>query len=129
MNRALDYVYVGMGAAIGSLLRSAVEWSVQGGFAEIWAVLGVNIAGAFLVGFLSALLLERVVAPDGLRLFLTVGALGGFTTFGTLAAQAAQLGQAGQPALGLLVLVGEITLGIVAAAFGQGVARRAFSRL
>lgn len=129
MTRMLDYVYVGIGAALGSLVRSVVEWSVRGVFPEIWAVLGINLIGAFLVGLLSALLLERFVAPDSLRLFLTVGVLGGFTTFGTLAAQATQLGQASQPALGLVILIGEIAMGILAAAFGQGVARRVFSRL
>lgn len=129
MKRGLDYLYVGLGGAAGAVLRTLVEQGARGLWPGIWGVLAINLLGSFGVGLLAALLLERVVAPDSLRLFLTVGILGGFTTFGALAAQAASLAQSGHAGLAIAVPLGEIGLGVLAAAFGQGVARTVFGGL
>lgn len=43
----------------------------------------VNLAGAFLIGFLSELLARAALDRNRLRLFLTTGVMGGFTTFST----------------------------------------------
>ncbi|MRR05864.1 MAG: fluoride efflux transporter CrcB [Deltaproteobacteria bacterium] len=43
----------------------------------------VNIAGAFIIGFLMEFGLRSVLLPPTLRIGLTVGFLGGLTTFST----------------------------------------------
>jgi len=43
----------------------------------------VNVTGCFLIGFLMASLSNRFALNPGLRLFLTIGVLGGFTTYST----------------------------------------------
>ncbi len=41
----------------------------------------VNITGCFAIGLLMTLMEERFLSDPGLRIFLTIGILGGFTTF------------------------------------------------
>jgi len=43
----------------------------------------VNVAGCLLVGFLAAALSGRILVREELRLAVTIGFLGGFTTFST----------------------------------------------
>ncbi|MFN3694413.1 MAG: fluoride efflux transporter CrcB, partial [Ignavibacterium sp.] len=48
-----------------------------------FGTLTVNILGSFLLGFIIFFLGEREIISPELRLFLTVGICGGFTTFST----------------------------------------------
>lgn len=41
----------------------------------------VNVVGSFVIGVLMTAFEERFTAAPGLRVFLTIGILGGFTTF------------------------------------------------
>jgi fluoride exporter len=41
----------------------------------------VNITGCFAIGLLMTLMEERFISEPALRIFLTIGILGGFTTF------------------------------------------------
>lgn len=45
-----------------------------------WGTMTVNLLGGLLMGLLTGML-ARVSAPEGWRLFLAIGVLGGFTTF------------------------------------------------
>ncbi len=79
-------IAVGIGGSIGAILRYLIfiffEKSNSHGFP--WATLVVNLAGAFLIGFLWGAFTKYYVAP-GYRLFIFVGILGSFTTFSTFA--------------------------------------------
>lgn len=81
----LNYFYVIAGAAIGGLLRYVVADVVQRNAKIIFpfGTLTVNILGSFLLGFIIFFLGEREIISPELRLFLTVGICGGFTTFST----------------------------------------------
>lgn len=81
----LNYLYVMAGAAIGGLLRYVVADVVQKNSKIIFpfGTLTVNILGSFLLGFIIFFLGEREIISPELRLFLTVGICGGFTTFST----------------------------------------------
>src|SRR5262249_1624419 len=48
-----------------------------------WGTLAVNVLGSFLIGLVLAASLERGLINADLRLFLTVGFCGGFTTMST----------------------------------------------
>lgn len=48
-----------------------------------YGTLFVNIVGCFTIGFLMSVFEERFIFEPALRIFLTVGILGGFTTFST----------------------------------------------
>lgn len=77
-------VFIGCG--LGGLAR----WSLSRYAADHLAsslpvgTIAVNVIGAFLIGFFFALLKDSVV-PMPVRLLLTTGFLGGFTTFSTFA--------------------------------------------
>jgi CrcB protein len=65
--------------------------------AGFWATLFVNITGSFAMGLIAGWFAFR--AEDGrqsLRLFLTTGMLGGFTTFSTFSLDAALFWERGQ---------------------------------
>ncbi|MFS0772125.1 fluoride efflux transporter CrcB [Sphingomonas sp. 1P08PE] len=60
-----------------------------------WGTLTVNLAGGLLMGILVGVL-TRTTAPEGWRLFLAVGVLGGFTTFSSFSLDVVTLAQRGQ---------------------------------
>lgn len=48
-----------------------------------WATLTVNLAGCFLIGLIFGLLDRGITLSPSMKLFLTTGVCGGFTTFST----------------------------------------------
>lgn len=80
----LRFFYVGIGGAIGAVLRYCVSGITYrflgGGFP--WGTLSVNLIGSLLIGFLWGLF-ESVVVSQNIRLLLFIGILGSFTTFST----------------------------------------------
>jgi CrcB protein len=74
-----------LGAGIGGALRHGVNVGCARacGTAFPWATLTVNIVGSFAMGLIAGWLAFRAEAgwSQPVRLFLTTGILGGFTTF------------------------------------------------
>ncbi|MDR0703076.1 MAG: fluoride efflux transporter CrcB [Azoarcus sp.] len=90
------FTAIGLGAACGAWLR----WALGGllnplGFALPLGTLAVNLGGGFLMGVTLAVLQANPGLPPVLRLALTTGLLGGFTTFSTFSAEAFHLAQRG----------------------------------
>lgn len=81
----LNYIYVMTGAAIGGLLRYFVSDLIQRSTKIIFpfGTLSVNIIGSFLLGIIVFILGDKEIISTEMRLFLTVGLCGGFTTFST----------------------------------------------
>jgi fluoride exporter len=77
---------VGVGGFIGSVLRYLTSLYFQSTSASLfpWGTFTVNIAGSLLIGVFYALSEKGNFLPADLRLFLTVGLCGGFTTFSSL---------------------------------------------
>ena len=68
------------GGALGAVLRYALTLLFPASLFP-WAILGINIAGSFLIGLMMAWWAELEWFQNWGRLFLVVGILGGFTTF------------------------------------------------
>ena len=76
---------VALGGAFGATLRYLINLS------PLAAMFGkfpfhtflINISGSFLIGFLLIILTDKYAENENLRLALTVGFLGAFTTFST----------------------------------------------
>jgi fluoride exporter len=83
-----------------------------------YGTLAVNILGSFLIGFLMSVFDERFVVQPMLRIFLTVGVLGGFTTFSSFSYETMALLRDGSYTLGLLNVAGSVGLCLVAAWVG-----------
>jgi CrcB protein len=78
------------GGAIGSVARYLVGVGAGRlfGTAFPWGTLIINIAGSFLIGAFAESFALRWDLPQVLRVFLTVGICGGFTTFSTFSLDA-----------------------------------------
>jgi CrcB protein len=75
---------VGVGGAVGSILRYLLSGVVQTGTGSTAFPLGtlaVNVIGCLVIGVLTELSESRGVLDAEMRLLLIVGLLGGFTTF------------------------------------------------
>jgi CrcB protein len=89
----LQVIIAGLGGFIGSASRfwiSSVTYRILGQDFPYGTLL-VNVVGAFLIGFLMAVFEERFLVSPNLRIFLTIGVLGGFTTFSTFSYETVSL--------------------------------------
>ena len=76
-----------------------------------WGTMTVNLLGGLLMGLLTGVL-ARVAAPEGWRLFVAVGVLGGFTTFSSYSLEAVMLLERGQAGAAAIYIVGSVVLGL-----------------
>jgi len=84
---------VGVGGGIGSILRylvslAAAHWL---GSEFPYGTLIVNMSGAFIIGLVQQVATDALLIPDGTRLFLTAGMMGGLTTYSTFSYETVQL--------------------------------------
>ncbi len=89
----MAYLVVFAGAGVGGMLRHGVNVvSVRLlGYGFPFGTLVVNVLGSLLMGVLAGYFLARTGVPQHVRLFLTTGILGGFTTFSAFSLDAALL--------------------------------------
>lgn len=84
---------IGTGSFAGGVLRYLISKAVQN-YSSLSFPLGtllVNILGCFAIGAFYSLFERNNLLNTELRLFLTVGFCGGFTTFSTFANESFQL--------------------------------------
>ena len=78
----MTYLWVAMGGAIGASGRFFVT-TMTGrivGHGFPWGTMIVNVAGSFIMGALISFMAIRWSTSNEIRVFLTTGILGGFTT-------------------------------------------------
>jgi CrcB protein len=85
----------------------------------------VNVIGSFAMGLLAGFFAYRAGIPQHVRLFLTTGVLGGFTTFSTFSLDAALLIERHSFGLAAGYVVGSLAAGLAALFFGLAVFRSA----
>ena len=83
---------VGLGAALGAWLRWLFGIFLNPLFANILlGTLTANLVGGFLIGVAVEYFVHHDSIPPEWRLFVTVGFLGGLTTFSSFSAEAVEL--------------------------------------
>jgi len=87
-----------LGGGLGTVARyglsGAVHRVVNGQFP--YGTMTVNVLGCLVIGFLMSFFADRFVINPSLRLFLTLGFLGGFTTYSSFSYETLQLFQDGE---------------------------------
>ncbi len=77
------YLWVALGGAIGAAGRffvtSLVTRTVGHGFP--WGTISVNVVGSFAMGAIISFMALKMNVSNEIRAFMTIGVLGGFTTF------------------------------------------------
>lgn len=127
--RPTDVALVVAGGAVGTGAREALTLVFPPVNGVPLTVLGINVAGAFLLGLLLGSLAHHGAGGRGrrhtLQLLLGTGALGGFTTYSALSADAAHLIGSGAAGLGVAYGLASVLLGAIATVGGMaaGVAR------
>ena len=121
----MGWLMVAVGGGLGSVLRYGAQ-RIAANYAgpeTVMGTLAVNLAGSFILGFLMTLLLVRFPVSTEVRIFLTVGLLGGFTTFSTLSYQTVQLLETNSPIAAVGSLAANVILGLALAYAGILLAR------
>ena len=92
-----NLLFVAMGGALGAVLRYGISSGIYTWFGRSfpYGTLVVNVAGSFLIGLLSILLVEKFDVPHEWRLALVVGVLGALTPFSTFSWDTLDLMQQG----------------------------------
>lgn len=91
-------LYIAVWGALGCLARYFISgWVYQLlGRNFPYGTFAVNIVGAFLIGLLMELGLRSTLIPQELRIGLTIGFLGGLTTFSTFSYETFRLLEDGE---------------------------------
>ncbi len=88
-----------------------------------WATFAINVTGCFGIGLVVALAEERMVLGPTIRLFLTVGVLGGYTTFSSFGYETMVLVREGSFGAAALNVLAQVALGLFAVWAGAAAAR------
>lgn len=115
------FLLVCLGGAAGSGARYLVSLAAMAalGIGYPYGTLFVNVLGSLLIGVAM-----ESLPPSELRLFLTTGILGGFTTYSSFNHESLQLLRGPSPVLGVVNIVGTFALCFAAGVAGMWLARR-----
>lgn len=118
----MGYLIVFLGAGIGGALRHGVNLGAARlfGFGFPFGTLIVNVVGSLLMGLFAGYFAYRTGVPQHMRLFLTTGILGGFTTFSAFSLDAALLME--RHAYGLAAAYVAVSVAVSLAALFAGLA-------
>ena len=116
---------VAVGGAFGAIARYLINVS------PLAAMFGrfpfhtflINVSGSFLIGFLLVIFTDKFTANENLRLALTVGFLGAFTTFSTFELEIYELIRERFFTTAFLYLLLSISVGFVGVAAGIWLAK------
>ncbi len=123
----MGYLIVFIGAGIGGALRHGVNLAAVRllGYGFPFGTLVVNVLGSFLIGLLAGYFAYRTGLNQHLRLFLTTGILGGFTTFSAFSLDAALLVERHSYALAAAYVIGSVVLALAGLFLGLALFRHA----
>jgi len=115
--------------AIGGAAGAVMRWLVASGVQKVaggpfpWGTFAVNAMGSFLLGFLFVWLIERSTASELIRLAITVGFMGAFTTFSTYSLESVRLLQEGAFSLAFGNIAGQVIVCLLLTWLGVQLAR------
>jgi CrcB protein len=110
---------IGSGSFIGGILRYLLSQYIQVRNSSLfpWGTLAVNIMGCLLIGVVFGLA-EKGNMTQTLKLFLTTGILGGFTTFSAFSVETFTLLRSGQQVVAIAYIGSSVLIGLLATFIG-----------
>ena len=119
------YLIVFIGAGVGGALRHGVNVGATKlfGYGFPFGTFIVNVVGSFAMGLFAGYFAYRAGIPQHVRLFLTTGILGGFTTFSTFSLDTALLIERHAYWLAAAYVAGSFAAGLLALFAGMSVFR------
>jgi CrcB protein len=120
-----NYFLVFIGGGIGAVFRYWLSGVIPGytGSQFPYGILIINILGCFLIGLLMAVAEERFAVSPMVRIFLTVGILGGFTTFSTFSYETIALLRDGELLKAALYVGSSVVFGLGATHIGSSIGK------
>ncbi len=116
---------IALGGALGTLSRYGLGAWISSKWNQGFPLhtFLINVSGAFLLGFLNILFIERLTISPLWRLGIGVGFLGAFTTFSTFGFEVISLLEGGSFFTAGLYTFLSILVGFTGVALGVGLAR------
>jgi CrcB protein len=113
-------VAVGVAGALGALARYGVGGLIlsRGGRTFPWETFVVNVSGSFVLGFVFTVMTEQLTTAPWLRVAVTIGFVGAYTTFSTLTYETYRLLEDGALGLAAANVVGSVAAGLLAVYLG-----------
>ena len=122
-----QFLLVCCGGFLGTGARYALDGVISHRFGETFpfGTLTVNLLGCFLIGVVFVLTGpdSRVLVSEDVRQFLTIGILGGFTTFSSFTVQTLTLLREGDIQAAIANVGLSVVVGLLAAWAGETVAK------
>lgn len=124
----MQYLYVFLGGGLGAVCRYLATTAIGARFGMMFpfGTLFVNTLGSFLMALIMGFLLTMAKAnnllTEPLRLLLTVGFLGGFTTFSSFSMETLTLIRSGSVVLAFSNIAANVLLGLISAIAGLYIA-------
>jgi CrcB protein len=116
------FVLVAIAGAAGTAVRYQLDLSFSRDAHHVpWVTFAINVGGAFAIGVIVAVLDAHPHAA--VRPALTIGLLGGFTTFSTLSLETYRLLDRGHLALAAAYSLGSLAAGLATVTLGVAVGR------
>jgi CrcB protein len=123
----IQFLLVFIGGGIGAAIRHGINLGTARLASTDFPVstMFINISGSLLMGLMAAWFAFRAGQPgtQNLRLLLTTGVLGGYTTFSTFSLEAALLWERGAPGQAAVYVLGSVALSILGLFLGLWLVR------
>jgi fluoride exporter len=119
-------IAISLGAVVGALSRYYITLWFASRFSTAfpYATFFINLTGCFGMGFFITLASERVLSiPLEIRLMVTTGFLGAYTTFSTYGLETNALWRDRSYSVALFYWAGSAILGVIAVQLGVIIAR------
>lgn len=113
-------LWIGAGGFLGAILRYWVSgWIQAGAITFPLGTLGVNFIGSFLLSLVMFLSEFKGYFNEEVRIFLTIGLLGSFTTFSTFSYESFRLLEQQEHLLFSANVIGSVALTLLAVYLGK----------
>jgi CrcB protein len=121
----LKVIIVGFGGFFGSIFRYLIyllSYNIIGSNFPFGTLL-VNVLGCFLIGLIYQIFNDVISLSDNLKLFMTIGFLGGFTTFSAFSLDVFFLYQSNSKFVAIIYILITLILSLLAMLGGMWVCK------